>query len=252
MRIYLSYLEKKDYFLSLKINVKYTVKRRISSYQYSFFVLNFKQVMKMLKENKYKLYRSLYDIFHPTISRKNISNYDIIIEDSLVPVKVFYPNINTTIEKLMIYIPDQISNQKTYDLLAKNTNQLLLVIHYNEQEKINSCYEVIQYIYHHIDHLGLKKKSITIMSDGKGTNIEQEVIKLSQNSEDIHITKSILLEPRIKKINHNQLLENSLIITQKEFEEEGKKPMINLNDFLKGKNTVTDEYLYHIINQYIN
>ena len=42
-------------------------------------------------DNKYKLYRNLYEVIHPTISKRNISEYKIILKDDLVPIRVFYP-----------------------------------------------------------------------------------------------------------------------------------------------------------------
>ena len=43
---------------------------------------------------KYRLYRSLYDILNPTISRKNISNYNIVINKDILPIEVYYPKKN--------------------------------------------------------------------------------------------------------------------------------------------------------------
>ena len=34
-------------------------------------------------EKKYRLYRTVYEILHPTISKKNISNYKIIVDENL-------------------------------------------------------------------------------------------------------------------------------------------------------------------------
>lgn len=43
------------------------------------------------REDTYKLYRTVYEIIHPTISKKNISNYKIMIQEDLVPLRIFYP-----------------------------------------------------------------------------------------------------------------------------------------------------------------
>ena len=40
----------------------------------------------------YYLYRNLYDIIHPSISRQNISDYKIKIDNNLVPLQVYYPD----------------------------------------------------------------------------------------------------------------------------------------------------------------
>ena len=42
-------------------------------------------------EEKYKLYRTVYEILHPTISKKNISNYKVVFDEKLLPTLVFYP-----------------------------------------------------------------------------------------------------------------------------------------------------------------
>ena len=56
-------------------------------------------------EDTYKLYRTVYEIIHPTISKRNISNYKIIIEENLVPLRIFYPKKISKLEKAIIYIP---------------------------------------------------------------------------------------------------------------------------------------------------
>ena len=45
---------------------------------------------------KYKLYRTVHDLLHPTISKKNISNYKVVLDDKLLNVaidfEVRFPN----------------------------------------------------------------------------------------------------------------------------------------------------------------
>ena len=55
-------------------------------------------------EIKYKLFRTITEILHPSISKKNISNYKIIIDEEILPVRVFYPSKVTGIDKVIIYI----------------------------------------------------------------------------------------------------------------------------------------------------
>ena len=59
-------------------------------------------------EDTYKLYRTVYEIIHPTISKRNISNYKIIIEENLVPLRIFYPKKISKLEKAIIYIPGKL------------------------------------------------------------------------------------------------------------------------------------------------
>ena len=54
---------------------------------------------------KYKLYRNVKDLIHPSISKRNISDYRIILNDNLLPVRVFYPKKVSNMKKVIIYIP---------------------------------------------------------------------------------------------------------------------------------------------------
>ena len=54
---------------------------------------------------KYKLYRTVYEIIHPTISKKNISSYRIVFNDDVLPVRVFYPKKVSNISRVIIYVP---------------------------------------------------------------------------------------------------------------------------------------------------
>ena len=57
------------------------------------------------KEERYKLYRRVKDLTHPTISKKNISEYKIVLEEDLFPVRVFYPNKVSNLDEVIIDIP---------------------------------------------------------------------------------------------------------------------------------------------------
>ena len=63
----------------------------------------------MIKENnfdrveRYKLYRSVKEIIHPTISKKNISRYIIVLKEELYPVRIFYPEKVTNIDKIIVF-----------------------------------------------------------------------------------------------------------------------------------------------------
>ena len=45
-----------------------------------------------------KLYRNLYELIKPSISRKNITEYSIVLNDNVLPIKVFYPQNRIGIE----------------------------------------------------------------------------------------------------------------------------------------------------------
>ncbi len=203
---------------------------------------------------KYKLYRNLHDIIHPSISRKNISDYEIVMDDKVVSVNIFYPAIGVEISKAIIYIPDKIKNHDIYIDLAKETENLILVINYTDKNKFNDCYNIIKYIYNNIEEAGINKEDITIMSDYAGSTLEMEVIEKSNMTKDFVVSNTIMIDPKkqidAKIMNNNKILvitDNNSKQTKKEF----KKINSYLSGFVKGDNLAASENVYSLINEFL-
>lgn len=198
---------------------------------------------------KYRLYRSLYDILNPTISRKNISNYNIVINKDILPIEVYYPKKNIKISNIIIYIPSSDDTNNLYSDLAINTNNLVIVLNYDDNK--DNCYNTIKYIYDNVKDI--ITDNITIMTDKEGSDIEEYIIDKSYKTNDFKISKSILLEPTIS-LNEN-IINNSLIVINKD---SNNKVLNNynltevyLNDFFNGNSTILNERIYNLINNYI-
>ena len=198
---------------------------------------------------KYRLYRSLYDILNPTISRKNISNYNIVINKDILPIEVYYPKKNIKISNIIIYIPSSNDTNNLYSDLAINTNNLVIVLNYDDNK--DNCYNTIKYIYDNVKDI--ITDNITIMTDTEGSDIEEYIIDKSYKTNDFKISKAILLEPTIS-LNEN-IINNSLIVINKD---SNNKVLNNynlteiyLNDFFNGNSTILNERIYNLINNYI-
>lgn len=202
----------------------------------------------------YKLYRSLHDIIHPSISRKNISNYEIIMNDEVVPVNIFYPSINTNVYKAIIYIPDKIKKDDIYIELAKETNNLIIVINYTDKNKLNDCYKLIKYIYDNIEGTGIDKNDIAIMSDYAGTKLEEEVLQKSMETHDFSINNAIIINPN-ESINNSIMNKNKVLvitgIDSKVHKNDYKKINSYLSGFVRGDNLATSESIYSLINDFL-
>lgn len=158
---------------------------------------------------KYKLYRSVYEILHPTISKRNISNYKIIFDEKLLPVVVFYPAKISNINSVIIYLPgDGHVNGcfgKYTDIcksLAKESNSIVVAIDYfNSTIKyptvVNKVFKLIQYLYKELNENGIENDKITLLSDSISCKIMGNVItKLL--SKDIMVNKNIMLYPVVR------------------------------------------------------
>ena len=89
----------------------------------------------------YKLFRTVTEILHPTISKKNISNYKIIIDEEILPVRIFYPKKVSNLDKAIIYIHGNgiVTDcvEKYSDIckkIASKTDRLVIAIEYNEDK----------------------------------------------------------------------------------------------------------------------
>lgn len=169
------------------------------------------------KEIKYKLFRTINEILHPTISKKNISDYRIIIEESILPVRVFYPKKVTGIHNIIIYIHGNGKVTKCtgeYSNICKNivnnTNYLLIAIDYeiekNEYKKIyEEIYNTVKYLYNGLKINGIESDNIVLMGDSTGANIITGINYMNHN--EIEITKEILFYPVLKSFRDKKTVE---------------------------------------------
>lgn len=158
------------------------------------------------QETMYKLFRTVKEILHPTISKKNISDYKIILDENILPVRVYYPKKITNIEKVIIYIHGNGEVTKClgeYSKICKNfatkSNTLLIAIEYNELKGkyltiIEEVKNTIKYLYDKLIMNNINEENITVMADSTGCHILNQI----NNMDDIPIKKEILFYPVIK------------------------------------------------------
>ena len=173
-------------------------------------------------KDTYKLYRSVYEIIHPAISKRNISNYKIIIDDNLTPLRIFYPKKISKIEKVIIYIRSNlrlVQGKKNYseviEDIVKRFDTLVIALDYELEEKnytkcVNTCYETIKYLIEGLNRVGIEKDKITVIGDSTGASILANIANEKKNM----ISKLILLYP-------------ALNLT---FEDQEKYPSLNQNN----------------------
>lgn len=157
------------------------------------------------QEDTYKLYRTVYEIIHPTISKKNISNYKIILQEDLIPLRVFYPKKISKLEKAIIYIPGRawvVSGIKSYsDVcqdLVKELDTIVIALDYELKNKgymkiVQDGYETIKYLVDGLKRVGIEQEKITVIGDSTGASILANIAMMEEN----HIPKQILLYPAL-------------------------------------------------------
>lgn len=155
---------------------------------------------------KYKLYRTVYEIIHPTISKKNISSYRIVFNDDVLPVRVFYPKKVSNISKVIIYVPgvaDVTGCLGGYANICKNiaheTEELVVAL---DLDDINNlafldifewCYKSFLYLKSELEKLGILDNNITLMGDSIGASIILGMIRKSE----VDKSKLVLFYPVI-------------------------------------------------------
>lgn len=201
-----------------------------------------KQIDDFGTEDTYKLYRTVYEIIHPTISKKNISDYKIIIQEDLVPLRIFYPKKISKLEKAIIYVPGKlwiVNGIKNYAEVAcnlvKETDTIIIALDYSFQEKnsynqtVEKCYQTIKYLLKGLDRLGMPKDNITLLGDSLGASI---IANANISSNECLEVKEILFYPALNLL----------------FEEREKYPSLDQNNKL---DLLTLEHLKIFKNNYI-
>ncbi len=156
-------------------------------------------------EIKYKLFRNVREILHPTISKKNISDYKIIIDEDILPVRVFYPKKITGVNKVIIYIHGngKITNcEGKYSdickMIVRNTNHILIAIEYPENKGeylkvIKKIFDTFKFLYTELERNDIEPSNIVLMGDSTGGNIITGINYL--NDGKLNIIKELLFYP---------------------------------------------------------
>lgn len=190
------------------------------------------------KEEKYKLFRTVKEILHPTISKKNISNYKIIVDESILPLRVFYPNKVSNLSSVIIYVPGDAkitSSENQYSevlqTLSKELDKVVISIDYEGykedlislQDKI---YESIKLIYLSLKEIKINNEDIILMGDSTGGSIVLNIYG-KINKDKLLFGKTAIFYPilsgeyfgesKYKSIKENNAINHDLIKKLKKY-----------------------------------
>lgn len=226
------------------------------------------------KEERYKLYRTVREILHPTISKKNISEYKIIVDDNLLPLRIFYPQKVTNMNKVTIYLHGDIllTNCKAKyaeiaNKIALSTDNLVISIDSEEltnitnKKYINKMYEITKYLIEELYKLNIT--NIKLLGDSTGSTT---ILNFKDKIKNYNL-KTILFYPVLsskyitkKNKTNKEIYEDSLVIigTKDEYYEEIKTYTNNLveipnmkHGFLKEQNETIKKIYIEAIKDYI-
>ena len=171
---------------------------------------------------KYKIYRSVYDVLHPTISKKNISNYKVVFDEKLLPVLVFYPKRISNLKSIILYIPGDGNVNGCFgkysdvcNRLAKETDSAVIAVDYFESSVkyptiVNKIYKLFKFLFEELNKCDIDNEKITIMSDSVGCKILGSIV-VKLLSKGILIDKTIMFYPVVRDNYSDYLWNESLI-----------------------------------------
>lgn len=228
------------------------------------------------KEERYKLYRTVREILHPTISKKNISEYKIIVDDNLLPLRIFYPQKVTNMNKVTIYIHGDtlLTNCKAKyaeisNKIALSTDNLVISIDSEEltnvtnKKYISKMYETTKYLIEELYKLNIV--NIKLLGDSTGSttilNFKDNLKKDNLNLKTI-LFYPVLSNKYITKKNkaNKDIYDNSLIIigSEDEYYEEIKIYTNNIveipnmkHGFLKEENQTVKKLYQEAITKFL-
>lgn len=154
-------------------------------------------------EIMYKLFRTVNEVLHPTISKKNISDYKIVLDEEVLPVRVFYPKTITGIDKVILYVHGngEVANcLGEYTNICKDfaikTNSLIIAVEYDDisgsyRQIIDEISRTIKYLYDKLLINDIKEENIILMSDSTACHITSLI-------KNVPIKKRLLFYPVLK------------------------------------------------------
>ena len=177
-------------------------------------------------KSKYKLYRTVDGILHPTISKKNISSYKIIIDDSLIPLRVFYPKKVTDLNEVIIFVHGDSNITKSEgayshvsSIFQKKLDKLIISLDYEDYDNLllddlyDKIYKTIKTIYKSLKDNGIDFNNITLMGDSTGASALLYINSL--NDKDIKVNKEVLFYPILSgeyngNSNYKSIVDNTM------------------------------------------
>lgn len=207
----------------------------------------------MAKKENCKLYRNFYEIIHPSISRKNISEYKIVFNEDIIPVQIFYPKKEIELNSIIIYIQGNKAYNNYYENLSLETNQIVILIDRKKDINTDDYFNAISYIINEAIKCNINTNNIFIMSDFEGTNILLDMKnKLDNKYSDI---RKVLLSPLENNLVKFDFKNSLLLSNNEDVEIDNKNNIMIINesiyDFVNDEFSVTNEGLYLKIKNYI-
>ena len=162
-----------------------------------------------------KLYRNMKELLHPSISKKNVSNYIIVIDEDILPVRVFYPKKVSNLNRVIIFIHgnEEITECDYLDFyknLSKNTDSVVISIEYeddNYKKMYQSINETVNYLYKGLIRNNIDSSNISLMGDSTGANI---ITGINYLNKDLKIEKEILFYP-VLSMNYEKASYESMV-----------------------------------------
>lgn len=207
-----------------------------------------------MSKKECKLYRNVSDILSPSISRKNISDYKIIFKEELPPVQIYYPSIDTELDKVSIYIHGREICNDFYEEYAIKTNNIVVLIDYPRENYLEELDTMVNYIIEELHKSKISYNNMSLVGDFTGADIILELSsKISKKVFD-EMDKVLIspIEDDLSKYDFS----NTLVLSNNEEQianevQEYYLLKESLYDFIHDMDIVTNERIYKYILDFV-
>lgn len=207
-----------------------------------------------MSKKECKLYRNVSDILSPSISRKNISDYKIIFKEELPPVQIYYPSIDTELDKVSIYIHGREICNDFYEEYAIKTNNIVVLIDYPRENYLEELDTMVNYIIEELHKSKISYNNMSLVGDFTGADIILELSsKISKKVFD-EMDKVLIspIEDDLSKYDFSNTLVLSNNEEQISNEVQGYYLLKeSLYDFIHDMDIVTNERIYKYILDFV-
>ena len=207
-----------------------------------------------MSKKECRLYRNVSDILSPSISRKNISDYKIIFKEELPPVQIYYPSIETELDKVSIYIHGREICNDFYEEYAIKTNNIVVLIDYPRENYLEKLDVMVNYIIEELHKSKISYNNMSLVGDFIGADIILELSsKISKKVFD-EMDKVLIspIEDDLSKYDFS----NTLVLSNNEEQisnevQEYYLLKESLYDFIHDMDIVTNERIYKYILDFV-
>jgi acetyl esterase/lipase len=208
-----------------------------------------------VKKN-YRLQRNLVNLAHRHYLKPfyRSLDYEIYLEDHVIPVRVFSPEEKGDYPVLLFFhgggwVTGNIdSYNKVCTNMAKITNHTVISVDYRLAPEhrfpaaLEDCYEIAKTLFTKDEFFHLNNKKFTIIGDSAGGNLAAALSLMARDKKEFRIERQILIYPSTYNDHSDKSPFSSIVENGKDYLLTSKKVCDYMDLYMKSRDDINNPY----------